>query len=218
MLDGLAIFEKVVKLPEARIDQKNGKYDGNPCCIGAHLANFLEVADTHQLDFIRGFDAFAKALGGNRAHVILMLREAGAGWLPTSTDPWRLPVKEVYNNLVEIEELPSLVGADLRDADLQYANLQGTNLRGADLEHAILQGADLQGADLENAYLEAATLRCTNLQRANLRNVYLGIANLQGADLRYANLQGARFRDGTFTVANLKDADLRGADLRGTDL
>lgn len=57
-------------------------------------------------------------------------------------------------------------------ADLREANLQGADLREANLQEANLQGADLQKA---------------NLRKANLRGTDLWEANLQGADLDYAS-------------------------------
>ena len=39
--------------------------------------------------------------------------------------------------------------ANLRGANLQYANLQYADLRGANLQYANLQGADLRGANLD---------------------------------------------------------------------
>jgi uncharacterized protein YjbI with pentapeptide repeats len=73
--------------------------------------------------------------------------------------------------------------ANLKDANLQYADLLDANLRGANLQYADLQGADLQYADLLDAYLQGADLQGANLQDANLL----------GANLQYANLQGATF-------------------------
>ena len=88
--------------------------------------------------------------------------------------------------------------ANLRDADLQGADLPCANLRDANL-----RGADLRGADLPFANLRGADLRGANLRDADLKG-----ANLKGADLRDANLQGA----------NLRGADLRGANLQGANL
>ena len=61
--------------------------------------------------------------------------------------------------------------ANLRYANLRYADLSGANLSGANLRYANLSGANLSGA---------------NLRYANLR-----YADLSGADLRYADLSGA---------------------------
>jgi hypothetical protein len=69
----------------------------------------------------------------------------------------------------------------LRSADLRYADLRYANLRSADLRYADLRSANLQSADLRYA-----NLRYADLQSANLRS-----ADLQFADLRSANLQSA---------------------------
>jgi len=70
------------------------------------------------------------------------------------------------------------VRLDLRDANLQYANLQGADLRDANLQYANLQGADLRGANLRGADLRGANLRGADLRGADLR----------GADLDFSCL------------------------------
>ncbi|PDH02411.1 hypothetical protein AWL55_05775, partial [Listeria monocytogenes] len=62
----------------------------------------------------------------------------------------------------------------LRDGYGERANLRGANLSYADLSCANLRGANLSGADLS-----CANLRC---------------ANLRGANLSYADLRLARIR------------------------
>jgi Pentapeptide repeats (8 copies) len=52
----------------------------------------------------------------------------------------------------------TLVGADLRDANLRNADLSGANLRNADLSGADLRNADLSGAALRGANLIGAKL------------------------------------------------------------
>jgi len=93
--------------------------------------------------------------------------------------------------------------ADLRDANLSYANLSGAYLRGADLIDADLSGAYLRGADLIDADLSGAYLRGANLIGADLSGAYLCGANLSGAYL---------------SGAYLRDADLSGAHLYGNKL
>jgi hypothetical protein len=58
--------------------------------------------------------------------------------------------------------------ANLRGADLRYANLWGADLWGANLRGADLRYANLWGADLRGANLRYANLRGANLQGANL--------------------------------------------------
>ena len=61
-----------------------------------------------------------------------------------------------------------LLWADLRGADLLWADLRGANLRWADLREADLRGANLRDADLREADLRDADLRGANLREANL--------------------------------------------------
>ncbi|EGP6951499.1 pentapeptide repeat-containing protein [Listeria monocytogenes] len=96
----------------------------------------------------------------------------------------------------------------LRDGYGERANLRVANLSYADLSCANLRGANLSGADLSYADLRRANLRVANLSYANLRVANLSYANLRVADLSCANLRGA----------NLSGADLSYADLRRADL
>ncbi|HAB9652884.1 TPA_asm: hypothetical protein GYV88_13310 [Listeria monocytogenes] len=93
--------------------------------------------------------------------------------------------------------------ANLRGANLSYADLSCANLRGANLSYADLRRADLRGANLSGADLSYADLR-----RADLRG-----ANLSGADLSCADLSYADLRRADLSYADLRRADLRGADL-----
>jgi hypothetical protein len=70
------------------------------------------------------------------------------------------------------------VRANLRNANLSYADLFNADLRGANLRNANLSYADLSCANLINA-----DLSCANLINADLRG-----ANLINADLRGANI------------------------------
>ncbi len=103
--------------------------------------------------------------------------------------------------------------ANLRGANLSYADLSCANLRVANLSYADLRGANLSGANLSGADLSYADLRRANLRVANLSYADLSCANLRGANLSGADLSCANLR-----VANLSYADLSYADLRRADL
>ena len=103
--------------------------------------------------------------------------------------------------------------ADLRRADLRWANLYGADLRRADLSGADLRRADLREADLRGADLRWANLYGGKLREANMRESNLHGANILDADLRMADLHGANLFN-----ADLRGADLHGADLRDTDI
>ncbi|HAA3055053.1 TPA_asm: hypothetical protein GEI86_14705 [Listeria monocytogenes] len=79
----------------------------------------------------------------------------------------------------------------LRDGYGERANLRGANLSYADLSCANLRGANLRGANLSYADLSCANLRGANLSYADLSCANLRVANLSGADLSGANLSYA---------------------------
>jgi uncharacterized protein YjbI with pentapeptide repeats len=123
--------------------------------------------------------------------------------------------------------------ADLRGANLNFANLVGVNLEGANLSDASLYFANLEGANLEGANLSKANLKVANLvgvtlRGADLERANLSMANLHGADLESANLRGADLERANFSMVNLRGADLEGinyigasfsgADLEGANL
>ncbi|EAC9742221.1 pentapeptide repeat-containing protein [Listeria monocytogenes] len=80
--------------------------------------------------------------------------------------------------------------ADLRGANLSYADLRRADLRGANLSYADLRRANLSGADLSGANLRGANLSYANLSYADLRR-----ADLSGANLSYADLNWINWRD-----------------------
>ncbi|CWU96855.1 TPA_asm: hypothetical protein GHD52_14375 [Listeria monocytogenes] len=80
--------------------------------------------------------------------------------------------------------------ANLRGANLSYADLSCANLRGANLRGANLSYADLSCANLRVANLSYADLSCANLRGANLSG-----ADLSGANLSYADLNWINWRD-----------------------
>ncbi|HAA7579551.1 TPA_asm: hypothetical protein GHC76_14625 [Listeria monocytogenes] len=80
--------------------------------------------------------------------------------------------------------------ANLRGANLSYADLSCANLRGANLRGANLSYADLSCANLRVANLSYADLSCANLRGANLNG-----ADLSGANLSYADLNWINWRD-----------------------
>ena len=114
-----------------------------------------------------------------------------------------------YANMSDLD----LTGINLRAANLNYTNLQGAYLNGADLRYTWLTGADLTGAGLRQAGLHVAWLNGANLSGAYLNGAYLSGANLHDANLSGADLNSAYLRYATMNDANLNSADLSGADL-----
>ena len=140
-------------------------------------------------------DAWGRMMNANRAHLVIMLREAGAGHYPFSDAEWPSTPAQVWENLAQMEQLPDLEGAnlsriDFKWADLASANLTGADLSGTDLRWADLASANLTGADLSNANLSWASLMEANLQGADLRGAIVNRTNLTQADLTRTNMAG----------------------------
>ena len=149
-------------------------------------------------------DAWGRMMNANRAHLVIMLREAGAGHYPFSDAEWPSTPAQVWENLAKVEQLPNLEDADLSGLDFKWADLANANLTGADLTGTDLRWADLTAADLTGANLSNANLSWATLDGAGLTG-----ANLTGTDLNWtpdADLTGADLTtiDGTILV----DADL----------
>ena len=216
------IIQYFTDLPPDQIDQGVGVYrtrDPKPCCVGAHLAHLFQAHKFNEFPHQVGADALARQLGGTRAHLILMLRQCGAGHDPFDQDPWPVPAAEVFQQLATIETLPSLVGANLFEVDLSNADLRGADLGKAQLAFAFLRKANLEKANLRKANLHGANLWRANLRKADLREADLYDTNLRYADLCDADLQGIRHLNKAYLYeTSLRHAQLREADLRGINL
>ncbi len=138
-------------------------------------------------------DAWGRMMGANRAHLVIMLREAGAGHDPFGDAEWSSTPAQVWENLARVEQLPTLNGADLSGvdfkwADLGWANLSNADLTGTDLRWANLTGVNLTGANLSNTDLRWTSLMDADLSNADLRGAIIGRTNLTGTDLTGANV------------------------------
>lgn len=201
--DLLDPIKPLLTMPAEQIDQSVSFYEeGVPCCVGSHMANLLGVAAGHADDFLKGIDAWAELVGGNRAHAIVMLRQAGAGHNPLSAATWKLHPNTVFENLTFIEELPDLKGKRFDD---QW-----------------LMEVDFSGMDLAGTRFDRADVRRSKFVECNLHQADFGLALASDADfsratLTEANFQGAELYDTTFMEANMSGADLIDAYFQNTD-
>ncbi|WP_413752976.1 pentapeptide repeat-containing protein [Streptomyces sp. R-74717] len=124
-------------------------------------------------------------------------------WLNVSfTDLRRADCDGLWLNGVNLD------GACLEAASVYQVNLSRTSLIGANLRHA-----ELGTSILQQVRCIEADLRGARLVKADLRE-----ADFSGADLREANLRKARAQGAVFIRADLRLADLRGCDLSAADL
>jgi uncharacterized protein YjbI with pentapeptide repeats len=121
------------------------------------------------------------------------------------------------------DQLASVAGARLNNANFQYAQAYGVFLANShlwrtDFRGAFLSEADLRGADLGQANLRLAILDRAQMTHANLDRAQLDGANLTRADLRGVNLSYSSLENATLVDARLDGASLYSARLVGTNL
>ncbi|WP_139015893.1 pentapeptide repeat-containing protein [Ensifer aridi] len=155
---------------------------------------------------------------------------------PTDDQVARLGLRQAWR---EFGRGISLIGRDLR-----YADLSGVDLRKADLRAAIMTGVDLSDAKLDFADLSElpkvvvsgcikgrwsfgcrtvldladlskSTFRYTMMNGASLNAVKAAKANFEGADLGGTDLNLADLRETVFAGSSLSSAKMIGADLKG---
>jgi uncharacterized protein YjbI with pentapeptide repeats len=108
---------------------------------------------------------------------------------------------------------------DLREAFLNFANLNGANLTGVNLHgvsltKAMMHDAKLGQADLSDTMMFGADLLLANLRGADMSRAVPMSSNTDSIPLRRASASG----DPSFDSPGPKNANLRLADLRAVDL
>ena len=91
-------------------------------------------------------------------------------------------------------------------------------LRGKDFSKADLRNAELDNADLREAWFPGAKLNDAKLIEANLYNAWISEADLRGAKLIGADLREVNLRGAYLVGADLTGAKMQGAKLERSDL
>ena len=98
----------------------------------------------------------------------------------------------------------------------EYGYCYRCNLSGIDFGNATLMGYDLREADLASANMNGAFIGDTSFANANLSGAILRNVYKTRADFSYANLSGADISGARLLDANLENTNLAGANLTGT--
>lgn len=96
--------------------------------------------------------------------------------------------------------------------DLRNANLENAQLDQVNLGEALLSGVNLEEASLYSAYLRKADLFTATLTGSDLRYANLSKADLTLASLVSVNARGAKFIDAILRETDLSEAKLNSAD------
>lgn len=114
------------------------------------------------------------------------------------------------------------VRANMRDTDLRGAEFKDCDLSYSDMNRAALCGArlprELEFADLRNSNCRGVLVNDTHFWNADLRFADFSGAEINRANFAHADLRGADFSGATFTSACFYDCDVRGATFKGTQL
>ncbi|ASP22619.1 secreted effector protein PipB2 [Antarctobacter heliothermus] len=102
---------------------------------------------------------------------------------------------------------------DLRNTNLQKADLSKQTLSGANLIGARMEGADLTQARMEGAILSEAWVEGAILSEARMGGAILIEARMEGAILSEARMQGADLMQARMEGADLSKARMEGAYL-----
>ena len=117
---------------------------------------------------------------------------------------------------------------DLRNANLEYAELSGINLSGGNLGGTKLSHSNINDANLSKTMLNEADLSFANCRNSNFREVSLAGANLRhvsvdrsdfsDAKMDWVNCTQGSFHKTTFANISFSSCDFKGALLYETDL
>ena len=183
------------------IDQRWGDYKpAEACCVGARLARFFNVAEMCPSDYRRGMKAFAKALGGTTAHVILMLRLAGAGESPFSSSEWPIPPEDVWENLKYFEELPELRGNSFKDESFVGQVFDNLNL-----STMMFELCDMRDVTFKDCIIRFTSFRNTDMHRSTWDGCEIVKCDFTSTNLSSADFRGATVRDCEFNDAQTMD-------------
>lgn len=111
-----------------------------------------------------------------------------------------------------------LIGADLRDVNLEGVDLTGVDIDRSDFGEANLKGANLSHTKLNHCVLEGANLQFARLKGANMRDCILTAADLTRAFLDESILVWAKLNSSHLDGAIIRMAELFSADISGATL
>jgi hypothetical protein len=124
---------------------------------------------------------------------------------------WKYRIEDYPGYRLDLRNT-NLQGADLSGLVLSGARLNEVRLEGANLEQTKMAGTILRRARMAGANLLKARLEATDLFEARLEAANLLVTRLDGADLRKARMEGAYFTGTSMNGAGIIDAQMAGAD------
>ena len=121
-------------------------------------------------------------------------------------------VAPVHAALLDGDEVPNYVRADITGIDLHGEDLSKSSIAGA-----VVRDANLSGVDLHGTVLTLADLKGSNLKGINLTDTLSDRVNFQKTDLSNAILENMIASGSSFAAAKIEGADFTFAVLDSDD-
>lgn len=112
----------------------------------------------------------------------------------------------------------SLVGLDLKGANLSNLDFSNANLKNVNFENAILEGCTFSNCDLTNTNFISTNLKGAIIENANFENTVLSKANLYSARLSKSKINNCDFLNANLQVSELIEVEINNCKLEGVNL
>lgn len=151
--EAVELVRETDDLPDIDSMQHWWQEDGWRSLVASLHQVIIGDSENINIPYLKLPDARGEMMRANRAHLMIILREAGAGRDPFGPEEWTTTPAKVCQNLTTVQQLPTLTGADLANTNLSWSNLKGVDLSHDDMHdngvrffnvdpgHAITDGA-----------------------------------------------------------------------------
>lgn len=79
-------------------------------------------------------------------------------------------------------------GEDLRNVNMNRADMMGVNMQRANTQRADMQDANMWGADMRGANMQRANMQRANMQHVDMQHADMRSAEMQRTDMRGVNI------------------------------
>ncbi|MDQ1591325.1 MAG: hypothetical protein QOG71_1952 [Pyrinomonadaceae bacterium] len=118
----------------------------------------------------------------------------------------------------DLEIIPNLRGANLREMNLEGVNFREVDLRGANLTNAILSRASLFASNFKSANFTQAQLVDLTFLAGELSGANFTHADISSVIFSFSNLSGSCFKKATINNSDFDSTNLSNANFSATEI
>jgi|GEM_PF-3393746 len=112
----------------------------------------------------------------------------------------------------------NLQGAQLNDCDFDGSTFSNVDLRNSNLQHARLNGINVSRSSFENAQLQWVELKGSDFKRVCFRNAKLNDAEAFELKIRHSDLQNCNLDNSHLRFVHIYNSDLHGATFDNVEI